>query len=942
MSVRLHLTAVAGILVGLHVLSATVAAQPTPAKPITAESLEPILANLGVTLRVRERPRWPQRRDASVAVTLIPQVKDPAPEVVSFGLPFGPDVLADDQRIRVVGADGREIAAFTRPLGFWGIDGKKSTIRSVLIQFAADFKDGPKRVTVTWDRVRTLHRQEPAPIADTQFIRQTDGFDFHCPKVLAVLPADWLCASLVAWQQIPASQNQAAPWYDQHLTEQFPGSLRWIASKSYEAHLYDRPATYAKIYVRHGEADYLLAALKANDFYIQHLGADGFFDLKPGDYKYVYAEGSTITYLLTGDDRYRQAVERSLQSWAKWPRVQYTGTGFWTERHAGTGMAAYLHAYELLGDPKLLDVARRYFDGVLDLQFAPLDGKPPDGAWLHTGASHGDGNGWTTSPWMSALLMDSIWKLWMITGDSRCPASLAAYAKFTEKHSVTADGRGVWYMANSPGRGKSVKPESPPHNMEAAYVLAMGYYLSGGKDEGLLQKIGTLWPPLMKDAANSPGRKFSWRFRETSMLVWFLAHARSPAGASLREVNPPAPPDPARVVAVVGVQLIDGRGGPPVADAAVVVRGDRIVAAGRRDSVSVPDGAEIVNAPGASLVPGLIDAHFHVERLYQLPGLFLKHGVTSLRDPGEWIHVYDPIRKPDLPMPRFFLTGPHLDQKPVAHPGTSYVVESAEETRRAVRRFVDEGASAIKVYYRLPADLIQVACATAHERGLPVTAHLEIVDADAAIRAGLDGVEHVTSFGTALADPQAAERFRADVTLDNRARGPGRYALWSTIDLDRSPRVQPLIDLLLARKTVVSPTLAVFEVRRGDKGATDDRVRGYETMLRFVGMCHRAGVPIVVGSHSEVPKAERGWAYHRELELLAECGLTPMEVIGAATRNNAAFFRVSDRLGTIEPDKQADLVLIDGDPLKDIKSMRRVRGVMLGGRWVVAPNAPVP
>jgi len=372
------------------------------------------------------------------------------------------------------------------------------------------------------------------------------------------------------------------------------------------------------------------------------------------------------------------------------------------------------------------------------------------------------------------------------------------------------------------------------------------------------------------------------------------------------------------------------------------VRGDRIVAAGRRDSVTVPEGADVVNGQGGSLVPGLIDAHFHVERLYQLPALFLKHGVTSLRDPGEWIHVYDPVRKLDVPMPRFFLTGPHLDQKPVAHPGTSYVVESAEETRRAVHRFVDEGASAIKVYYRLPADLIQVACATAHERGVPVTAHLEIVDADAAIRAGLDGVEHVTSFGTALADPQAAERFRADVTLDNRARGSGRYALWSTIDLDRSPRVQPLIELLLARKTVVSPTLAVFEVRQGDKGATNDRVRGYEAMLRFVGMCHRAGVPIVVGSHSEVPKAERGWAYHREMELLVECGLTPMEVIGAATRNNAAFFRVSDRLGTIEPDKQADLVLIDGDPLKDIKSMRRVRGVMLGGRWVVPPNAPVP
>jgi hypothetical protein len=125
-------------------------------------------------------------------------------------------------------------------------------------------------------------------------------------------------------------------------------------------------------------------------------------------------------------------------------------------------MAAYLNAYELLGDPKLLDIARRYFDGILAMQFQPLDGKPPDGAWLHTGASHGDGNGWTTSPWMSALLMDSIWKWWMIAGDPRCPASLAAYAKFAEKHAVTADGRGVWYMANSPDRGRSVNPESPP------------------------------------------------------------------------------------------------------------------------------------------------------------------------------------------------------------------------------------------------------------------------------------------------------------------------------------------------------------------------------------------------------------------------------------------------------------------------------------------------
>ena len=363
-------------------------------------------------------------------------------------------------------------------------------------------------------------------VSKTQARQSLEGYVFHCPRVLALVPAEWLCESLIAWQQVPTRANKAAAWFDRHLVEKFPASLRNIATRSVEAHLFDRPATYAKIYIRHGEAKYLLAALKAGDFYIQHLGPDGFFRLKKGDQKYVYSEGPAILYMLTGDDRYRDAAMLAIKSWDKWRRIEYTGRGFWTERHAGLGMAAYLHAYELSGQEMLLKKARRYFDAVFALQVRPLDGKKPDGAWLHTGASHGDGNGWTTSPWMSALLADSIWKLWMLTGDKRCPASLAMYAKFTAEHAVTPDGRGVYYMANSPGRGKSINPECPPHNMEACYMLAMGYYLSGGRDKDLLKKIESLWPPIMKDGANRPGRKFNWRFRETSMLIWFLQNAK--------------------------------------------------------------------------------------------------------------------------------------------------------------------------------------------------------------------------------------------------------------------------------------------------------------------------------------------------------------------------------------------------------------------------------
>jgi imidazolonepropionase-like amidohydrolase len=426
-----------------------------------------------------------------------------------------------------------------------------------------------------------------------------------------------------------------------------------------------------------------------------------------------------------------------------------------------------------------------------------------------------------------------------------------------------------------------------------------------------------------------------WHYARVSLFAIFGFCVFSCGfAASLREINPPRTPDTNRVSAIVGATLIDGRSGRPITAAVVVVRSDKIMAVGTRSAMPIPEGAEVIDAARLTLLPGLIDAHFHIERDYELPRLFLSHGVTSVRDPGQWIEVYDPVGKSDLPQPRCFVAGPHLDCPPHAYPRDAFAVTNADETRRAVNRFIDQGASVIKVYFRLPLELISVACEAAHQRGVPVTAHLELVNADAAIRAGLDGIEHITSFGTVLAEPADAEHFRASVMRDNEARRQGRYELWSKLDLDHSPRVKPVLDLIVQRKIFLSPTLAVFERRRGDKNVTEVEAHGYENMLKFARLCHRARATFVVGSHSSVPKAERGWAYQREMELLAECGLTPTEVIAAATLNNALFFRVDGRLGSIEPGKLADLVLLDGDPLKDIKAMRQVRRVMLNGEWI--------
>ena len=401
--------------------------------------------------------------------------------------------------------------------------------------------------------------------------------------------------------------------------------------------------------------------------------------------------------------------------------------------------------------------------------------------------------------------------------------------------------------------------------------------------------------------------------------------------SGLEEVNPPAGPPVEQVIAIIGASLIDGRGGPPVPNAAVLVRGSRIADAGPRNAVEIPEDAQLVDAVGQTLLPGLIDSHFHIGRNIgpERPALLLSGGVTSFRDPGRPLPVWSFLHKTKEPMPRAFLTGNHFDNAPPAYPHNAIILNSPRETRRTANRFVDQGASGIKIYYRFPLALIRVACEQADRRGVPVMAHLELVRADKAVEAGLDGVEHITSFGTSLATPENLERFVKTVAAYNRNRRDARYEMWNRFDFGDNPRVRPLLDLIVRRRVFVSPTLFTFEFRAGDENASAVQVGGFANMMRFAGLVHRAGAPIVVGSHGQPPNA-----YAREMELLVESGLSPMDAIVAATLNGARFFGAQDRLGTIEPGKLADLVLVEGDPSRDISAMRRVRRVMLNGVWV--------
>jgi len=332
----------------------------------------------------------------------------------------------------------------------------------------------------------------------------------------------------------------------------------------------------------------------------------------------------------------------------------------------------------------------------------------------------------------------------------------------------------------------------------------------------------------------------------------------------------------------------------------------------------------------------LIDAHYHNEESLEMAGVFLRRGVTSVRDPGAWIEAFDSLRSLGTSIPRLFLTGPHINKYPPAYPRDSYIVQDAVEGRQAVEKLVSQGATAIKVYYGLSIEIIQEVCKTAHLHGLPVTAHLEITNARDAIEAGLDGIEHVTSFGTCLIPMRVAEQYKQKVMGDNNARKRGRYEVWNSLHLENNTKADSLIVFLSRRKTFVSPTLAAFEMRP-DKGDSIE-VNGFKNMVRFVGMAKKGGVRIVVGSHSWVTYAEPGFAYFREMELLHDAGLSNMEVLQAATMENARFFRIAERLGSIEKGKIADIILVDGDPLQNIEAMRNVKKVMLNGAWVPATN----
>ena len=382
-------------------------------------------------------------------------------------------------------------------------------------------------------------------------------------------------------------------------------------------------------------------------------------------------------------------------------------------------------------------------------------------------------------------------------------------------------------------------------------------------------------------------------------------------------------------------------------EATVLIRGDRIETIGPAGQVDIPAGAERLDATGKFLTPGFVDLHFHyspsesgtidgsgTDASPELPLLFLANGVTTLREMGLWIEDNElwlaDIRARGLPTPHLLYSGPILDGTNTAYPSISRVLLDEMDARRVTNELIDQGATSLKVYFRLPLNLIRAVVEEADRRNVPVFAHLEIVDARDAIRVGIDGIEHTRSVGPSLVSPKEGEAYRQGVLLESMHRAPnvGSGPLWAGLD-PSGARADALIELMLERQVALDATLAVFEPAFDEEGAEQTWAM-VQNMATFTVRYAQAGGPVTMGSHGVVANAPAGLAYQRELEAHVEAGMTPSEVLQAATRVGAEALRLGDR-GTLAHGKLADIVLFDASPLEDISNTRRVHAVVLSG-----------
>jgi imidazolonepropionase-like amidohydrolase len=461
--------------------------------------------------------------------------------------------------------------------------------------------------------------------------------------------------------------------------------------------------------------------------------------------------------------------------------------------------------------------------------------------------------------------------------------------------------------------------------------------------------------PLYAAAAGIARDRRRWKEKENQPMLSTLFATLACMAATATTTDLP--------LAIVGATILDGTGRSPIRDGVVILRHGRFAAVGTRAQVKIPADARRIDARGKWLLPGLIDMHVHLDEVLT-PGAFVLYGVTSIRDVGSNGTTMQALRDRAAlgeVLPRRYWMGRNIDEGQPSWWG-AVAVQGPSEVPALLDGMQKEGVDGVKLYVRARPDVARAVIAEAHRRRLPVTAHLHDTLPSAVAEMGIDNLEHITTLFEELRvlPPQTPEGYRST------------FVGIADVDLD-GPKTQQLIKILAKRHVAITPTLAVALLPvGGEEGAAttygdwatvpdgwkrfwndpywdflatkgwtpQDFAQAHLAKARFLALVqrlHKAGVPIIAGTDTPAPWVLPGAGLLVELQLLVEAGLTPSEAIHSATGRAAAVLRKGADVGTIRTGRCADLLLLDADPLADIRNLHQIAAVYINGKEIDRP-----